>query len=292
MTTDFKVTNRNDEDYPERLKNIPDPPENLYYRGRLPKRREPAVAIVGSRGPTAYGISMAEYFAQALASEGVGIISGMALGIDAAAHRGALKAEGGKTYAVLGTGINICYPARNFDIYDALVTGERGGILSEYNPDEPALSWHFPVRNLIISGLSDAVLVIEAREKSGSLITADQALEQGRDVLAVPGRITDPLSRGCNRLISSGAAIVTSPEDVMQILGLLCGGIMKMPEKNINILARNEKLVYSTLDLSPKHTQEIVQETGLPFQDVVGILLDLELRGYITQISSNYYGIR
>ena len=288
--SDISFITYEDEDYPNKLRNISSAPMVLYVKGELPDTETPSVAIVGARASTNYGISSAEFFSEYLANEGINIISGMARGIDGAAHRGALKSRNGKTYSILGCGVNIIYPRENMDIYEAVYAGGRGGILSEVPPGTSAVSQNFPIRNRIISGLADVVLIVEAREKSGSLITADLALDQGKDVMAIPGRITDPMSKGCNALISAGARIANSPSDVLDVLNICVRGEMNFPEKNIKLLANKEKIVYSTLDSAPKHTEEIVYLTGLPMQEVVSILIELELKGFAVQISSNYYG--
>ena len=199
--------------YPARLRAIPDMPLGLYYKGRLPDPSAPAAAVIGSRRADRYGLEQAERFAAALARQGVSVISGMALGVDGAAGRAALKA-GGASFAVLGSGADVCYPPANRDLYDLL--SRRGGILSEYVPGTQARPGLFPPRNRIISGLSDLVLVIEARAGSGTLITTDYALAQGREVFALPGRVTDPLSEGCNRLLSQGASIALDPKDLTE----------------------------------------------------------------------------
>lgn len=200
-------------DFPGKLAEIPDPPFGIFYRGRLPDERTPAVAVIGARKCSEYGRTMAERFAKGFAERGVDVISGMAAGIDGIGQAAALKA-GGSSYAVLGCGVDIVYPRSNESLYRQLL--ERGGVLSEYPPGmepRPAL---FPPRNRIISALSDVVLVVEAREKSGTLITVDMALEQGREVYAIPGRCTDSLSMGCNRLIRQGAALALAPEDIIE----------------------------------------------------------------------------
>ncbi len=291
LRSDIKYITYFDDEYPFKLKEIPDPPAVLFYKGELPSDEMPTVSIIGSRAATNYGISVAEYFGECLAEEGVGVISGMARGIDGSAHRGALKTKAGKTYAVLGGGVNIVYPRENVHIYDDIIDNHRGAVISEMLPGTQAISQNFPMRNRIISGLSDIVLVIEAREKSGSLITVDLALEQGRDIMAVPGRISDPMSKGCNMLIGAGAKIAGTPADVMEILNIFVNKMTVFPAKNINLLAKKEKIVYSTLDSAPKHIEEIVYQTGLPMQDVISILLELEIKGFAVQISSNYYGL-
>ena len=205
-----------EEGYPGRLLPFGDRPAGLFVRGTLPAKDRFTAAIVGARSCTELGRQTAERLAFRLAEAGVQVISGLALGIDGAAHKGALEA-GGKTFAVLGCGADRCYPRR---ITGCLKNGAPGrrpvGICAW---DQP-LPMNFPMRNRIISGLSDAVILVEAREKSGSPITADLALEQGKEVFAVPGRITDPLSRGCNRLIQNGAAVCLGPEDVLEAFGI------------------------------------------------------------------------
>ena len=201
--------------YPERLAHIPDRPEAIYVKGRLPGKDVPAAAVIGARVCSAYGAFLAEQFAAAFAEAGVCVISGLARGIDGIGQRAALQ-RGGTTCAVLGCGPDICYPPENRQIYEAAV--RHGAVISEYPPGTAPKAGLFPQRNRIISGLSDLILVIEAREKSGTLITVDMALEQGKEVWAVPGRITDELSRGCNRLIWQGATPALSPERLVEEL--------------------------------------------------------------------------
>ncbi|MCD8082476.1 MAG: DNA-processing protein DprA [Clostridiales bacterium] len=276
-----------DSDYPEKLRQIDDYPMGLFVRGQLPPAKRPAVAVVGARGSSVYGEQLAEKFAEILASEEVSVISGLAAGIDAAAHRGALRADK-PSYAVLGCGVNICYPSQNFPLYEAMT--DCGGILSEFPPDTAPKAQHFPMRNRIISGLSDLVLVVEAKKKSGSLITAGLALDQGREVFAIPGRVTDPLSEGCNRLIQEGAHMAISPSDILECLGLKCQKEFKIREKELNGLAKSEKLLYSFLDFKPKHLDEIAEKSGLSLSECMGILLELELGGYVYRSANHYYG--
>lgn len=217
----------NDPGYPKRLKQIPRPPAKIYVRGQLPGENEPAVAIIGARNCSDYGQDMAKWFAIELARKGVQIISGMARGIDGVSQWAALRA-GGKSYGVLGCGTDICYPGENKPLYERLL--REGGIISEFPPGTQPLSRNFPSRNRIISGLADIVLVIEAREKSGTLITVDYALSQGKDVFALPGRVGDYKSAGCNGLIHMGAFMALSPGDILEALGL--GGresVLSMP---------------------------------------------------------------
>lgn len=208
-----------DEEYPERLREIPHPPKELYVLGEIPKEQTPTVAIIGARDCSEYGSYVASVLGAAMGHSGVQVVSGMARGIDGIGQEAALDA-GGSAYAVLGCGVDICYPAKNRPLYEKLQTG--GGILSEYPPGTPPLPGYFPARNRIVSGLADAVVVVEAREKSGTLITVDMALEQGREVYVVPGRVTDPLSKGCNRLMKLGAGILLNTEDFAEELRGIC----------------------------------------------------------------------
>ena len=200
--------------YPEKLKYITDPPYALYVLGQLPDEKRKSAAIVGARNCTAYGEQMALQYGKSLAEAGIQIISGMARGIDGAGQRGALNSswakESGVTYAVLGCGVDVCYPRDHIGLYMDIIE-HGGGILSEFPPGTPPLAMNFPMRNRIISGLSDAVLVMEARVRSGSLITADMALEQGKDVYALPGPLDSPLSAGCNPVSYTHLTLPTTP---------------------------------------------------------------------------------
>ncbi len=272
-------------EFPKSLRDIPDAPFGLFYKGRLPQETRKTVAMVGARACSYYGRKIAAEIANALAGCGIQVVSGMALGIDCHSQSAALEA-GGDSFAVLGCGVDICYPARNRELYQRLK--EQGGILSEYPPGTEPLAHHFPVRNRLISGLSQVVLVIEAREKSGSLITADCALEQGRDVMAVPGRMGDPLSGGCNHLIAQGAGIILSVEDLLSLLEIPVGGI-KNTKNNQIPLETKEKLVYSCLDLQPVSLEELILRTHLLAPEVMSILTSLLLKGYIQEPMKNYY---
>ena len=245
---------------------------------------DPAVAVVGARKASVYGREAADRLSGELAASGVTIVSGMALGIDGAAHRAAMKA-GGKTVAVLGSGINVPYPRENYDIYHDIRNG-GGVVLSECGLDIRPDAFRFPYRNRIISGLSSGVLIVEAREKSGSLITADQALEQGREVYAVPGRITDSGSRGCNGLIRMGAVCVTQVEDILDEMGI---NRAESKAFNKNLLAPAEKKVYSCVRLESRHIDDICFETGISVSEVTQILYELEQKRLIKQLVRNYY---
>ena len=274
-------------EYPQKLNNSPKMPEILFAQGNLPDAKKPTAAIVGARACSPYGRIQAFRYAKILSSAGVQIISGMAYGIDAEAHKGAL--EGGTpTYAVLAGGVDICYPSGNRPLYDRILR-ENGGILSEQPPGMRARNYFFPARNRIISGLADLVLIVEAREKSGSLITAQWALDQGKIVYAVPGAVNEALSMGCHKLIYDGAGIAYSPEILLRELGLNCENKVKSPEKNDLGLASDLKLVYSCLDLRPKSTDFLIQKTGLPPEKIGSLLLELKLSGLVREIGRHYY---
>ena len=274
-------------EYPEKLNNYPKMPEILFVKGRLPDRKKPSIAIVGARACSTYGRIQAFRYAKVLSSAGVQIISGMAYGIDAEAHKGAL--EGGTaTYAVLAGGVDICYPAGNKALYERILR-EGGGIISEQPPGMRARNYFFPARNRIISGLADMVLIVEAREKSGSLITAQWALDQGKTVYAIPRPVNEELSIGCHKLIYDGAGIAYSPEILLRELGMNYENKVKSDSKNDLGLASDLKLVYSCLDLRPKSTDFLIQKTGLPPRQIGSLLLELKLSGLIREIGRHYY---
>lgn len=274
------------EKYPKRLKRIQSPPYALYVKGRLPKEEDACVAIVGARRCTHYGEEMALRYGECLAKAGVQIISGMARGIDGSGQRGALNGKG-RTYGVLGCGVDICYPRENFGLYMDLQ--EEGGLISEQIPGAKPLPGYFPARNRIISALSDVVLVIEAKERSGSLITADMALEQGKDVYALPGPVTSPLSQGCHRLIQQGAGILISPEDLLDEMDIKYLKDLQIINKNEKKLETTENLVYSCLGFTPKGVDCLSKETHLSVREVLEQLITLELQGMAKEISKNYY---
>ena len=210
-----------DEDFPEKLKNIPTAPFAIYVKGKLPDPNIPSVAVIGARMCSDYGRFMARQFGRDLAIAGIQVISGMARGVDGIAQ-GAAVAAGGASFGVLGCGVDICYPPENKEIYDALSL--NGGLISEFPPGMEPVARFFPMRNRIISALADALVVVEARRKSGTTITVDTALEQGREVFAVPGRASDRLSDGCNYLISQGAGVAISAADVIDRIWTVRGG--------------------------------------------------------------------
>lgn len=207
---DIKLLLETEASYPQRLRDIPDAPYGLFYRGRLPEDGQPSAAVIGARDCSEYGRYVAAQLGKCMGERGIQVISGMARGIDGISQEAALKA-GGISFGVLGNGVDVCYPAQNKQLYGQLPA--RGGLVSCYGPGTQPRPQNFPPRNRIVSGLADAVVVIEARERSGTLITVDMALEQGREVYVVPGRITDRLSDGCNRLLAQGASVFLSPEN-------------------------------------------------------------------------------
>lgn len=275
-----------DKEYPQRLRPFRDSPAGLFIKGRLPEDERPSAAIVGARGCTEYGRQLARAFARSLAQEGVQVISGLAIGIDGAAHDGSLDFAD-CSFAVLGCGVDVCYPRENYPLYSRLQ--ESGGLISEFVPGSAPLAMNFPMRNRIISAFSDAVIVIEAREKSGSLITADLALDQGKEVFAVPGRLTDPLSMGCNRLIQGGAQAALNPADILEYLGVRYEKKLTISKKTENRLAKKEKLVYSCLDLRPKHLEEIMGLCGLGVTECMESILELELAGLLYRVGNQYF---
>ena len=278
-------------DYPSLLSKIPGAPIGLFYLGRLPKDDMPKVAIIGSRRCSPYGLSTARSFGLALAKHGVVIVSGMARGIDSMAHTGALEADGGCTIAVLGCGVDICYPAENHSLRDNIA--KNGCVISEYPPGVRPLASYFPARNRIISGLSQIVVVVEAGKKSGTLITVDQALDQGRDVMAVPGNIINKYSQGTNSLIKQGAEVACNYEDILHMLGIEFNEIEFNKTNGKNIIeerpniATDEKLVYDVLasqPFTPLTIDEIIVKSKSQPRDIQHQLTMLELKGYIKRM--------
>jgi len=275
-----------DEEYPDKLRHIYDAPGVLYVRGGLPKEQTLSIAVVGARECSNYGKELAIHFAKKLAECGVQIISGLAKGIDSFAHLGARSCQG-KTYAVMGCGIDQCYPRENINLYMDIL--ESGGVISEYPPGYRPLKANFPMRNRIISGLSDGILLVEAREKSGSLGTMDHGLEQGKNIYACPGRIFDALSLGTNHMIQMGGKLVLEPKDILEDYGmekLLAGKNLK---KNYYMLEKEEKIVYDGLSLMPKHIEEIINETGYSVEFASNVLMSLKMKGAIRQTGGNYF---
>lgn len=284
----IKFTTYYSKDYPEKLKNIYSAPIMLFYKGKLPESGR-AVAIVGARAASEKGIYYAKKIATELSDLGINIISGMALGIDSAAHIGALNGKS-KTYAILGCGVDICYPGSNMGLYLDII--KKGGVISEFPPGTEPLRANFPLRNRIISGLSDGVFVVEAREKSGSLITAELGLEQGKNIYALPGRSDEVYARGANKLIQSGAKLVNDVGDILEDFDfpeLMLNQIQfRKPTAELD---NEEQFVYDTLGLEPKHISEIMEETNFETGKLFNILLHLELRGFVRRTSFEYFVI-
>ena len=281
----IQFTSCEQSDYPKLLRSIQDFPYGIFYKGCLPAKEKKQIAVVGARVCTHYGKHLAEQLAGQIAQAGGEVVSGAAYGIDGAAQWAALSA-GGASFAVVGGGVDCRYPRANDRLYDRLE--EEGGVLSEFPPGTKPLRYHFPLRNRIISGLSEIVTVIEAKHGSGSLITADYALEQGRTVLAVPGRLDDELSRGCNELIAQGAGVILSPESFAEQVFPDFRHQKKNKVSDI-ALAPSEKLVYSSLDLHSKSLWELEECTSLSLADLSGSLLALEAKGLVREMERNYY---
>lgn len=272
--------------YPERLKEIFDPPVLLFYKGELPQDDDICLAMVGSRRATAYGRQVAEILSRDLADEGIWVASGMARGIDSICHQSAIAA-GGKTVAVLGSGLDVIYPPENKELYHQIIAS--GAVISELPLGAAPLARNFPMRNRIISGLSRGVMVIEAGEKSGTLLTVDRALEQGRDIFAVPGPITSSLSKGTNNLIRQGAKPVTIAQDVweeyypesrrQQTAGI---------SKKAAVLSPEEKQLFELLQ-EPLHFDVLAERLEITPQRLASLLTVIEIRGLVRQLPGKYY---
>lgn len=277
-----RILTLSDEAYPSRLKEIYDPPAVLYVNGELKKEDDLAVSIVGSRKTSVYGRMMTERMSQGLARHGVTIVSGMARGIDSVAHGGAVSV-GGRTIAVLGCGVDVIYPRENRGLFAKIV--EHGAVVSEFPMGSPPEGAHFPKRNRIISGLSLGVIVVEAAAESGALITANYALEQGRDVFAVPGSIGAAGSQGTHRLIKQGAKLVEASEDILEEIlpQWHRRGQEHEKAKQGPSLPEEEGRLYDLLGETPLHIDRIILETGMDPGKVSGLLLSLELKGLIAQ---------
>ena len=271
-----------DPDYPALLREIPDPPLVLYIAGERPLLSAQQLAIVGSRNPTPMGRENARAFAKSLAGAGLAITSGMALGVDSAAHRGALEA-GGKTIAVAGTGLDRVYPARHRDLAHEIV--KHGALVSEFPLGTPPLPENFPVRNRIISGLSLGTLVVEAALQSGSLITTRLANEQGREVFAIPGSIHAPQSRGCHALIRQGAKLVETAQDILEELGPLAGVALRAAHENTPPGPRLDSTMETLLEHighDPVSIDTLIERCGLTADAVSSMLLQMELNGLVS----------
>jgi DNA processing protein len=289
------IVNKNDKSYPDMLRFIPDPPKKLYvagdFLGTINQEQRAGIAIVGSRRATKYGLDMAYAIARELSEYGLFIVSGLAEGIDAAAHKGALDSNGG-TVAVLGCGVDVFYPAINRKLQLEII--DRGSLVSEYPPGTQPRGDQFPSRNRIISGLSIGVLVVEGAARSGTLITADMALSQGRDVFALPGPVTSRYSKTPNKLLKAGACLVESAADILEELEAPVG---KTVENNFQPGARRpnraltseEKRILSAVESTPKEITEIIYETGLQCEKVSSILVVLEMAKLVSKTVDGEY---
>ncbi len=295
-TKNFRIITILNEEYPELLKEIPDPPPLLYINGKI----DPSsvnIAIVGSRNASSYGISTSEKLGRELVSKGITIVSGMAIGVDTSAHKGALAGKG-KTIAVLGSGLGKIYPKQNKNLFYEIA--ENGAVISEFPISEEPLPHNFPRRNRIISGISHGTIVVEAALKSGSLITARLAAEQNREVFAVPGNIRSFTSTGTHSLIKQGAKLVENGNDVIEELGYLMENQQEIKSSencdfakkiisNSDRLDNDEMKVYNLLEVYPKHIDEILRNLSMESGKLSSILLQLELSGVITQTPGKYY---
>jgi DNA processing protein len=280
-----QVLTWDDETYPRHLKEIDQPPPVLYVRGSLKAEDEWAVAMVGTRKVTAYGRQVAAEVATALAHNGVTIVSGLARGVDSIAHQAALNA-GGRTLAVLGNGVDLVYPPENRKLADQIM--QQGALVSDYALGTQPDGQNFPPRNRIISGLALAVIIVEAGDTSGALITASFAAEQGRDVFAVPGNINAPQSRGTNRLIRDGAQPLLGPQDVLEALNLT----MVTEHQTARVTLPSDPVearLYKLLSQQPKHVDEIRTEASLPIETVSATLAMMELKGMVRQVGGMHY---
>lgn len=309
----IRLVLREEPEFPEKLRKIPDQSYGIFYRGILPESMQPSIAVIGARECSEYGRFVAEELGRYLGSRKIQVISGMARGIDGVSQQAALSA-GGVSFGVLGCGVDICYPSQNRGLYEQLQ--ESGGLISTYAPGIQPMPAFFPPRNRIVSGLSDAVIVIEARRKSGTLITVDMALEQGKDVYVVPGRITDRLSDGCNRLLTQGAGVFLSPESFLEeflenwekkqnIVGNDNSNSEKKKnakrkraakENTIRNLEASLQWVYGLLDAVPKATEEILRDAWEKgeYPDITTLnrkLMELELMGYAKQNRPGYFSL-
>ncbi|MDO8545774.1 MAG: DNA-processing protein DprA [Nitrospirales bacterium] len=298
MTAQEKPLALADDGYPAWLRAIPSPPAVLYCDGRIEPRDRQAVAIVGARQATPYGLRVTETLARELSGAGFTIVSGLARGIDAAAHRAALDA-GGRTIAVLGCGLDITYPPEHGRLREEIA--QCGAVLTEFPAGTPPKPSHFPQRNRIISGLSLGVVVVEAAEGSGSLITARLALEQGREVFAVPGSIDAPLSRGPHGLIKQGAKLAETVDDIIEELLPQLELPLTLPSprrgegkfSDLTGLSEVEQVVLAVMSRDPLHLDDLTGRSGLTPGGIAGILLGLELKGVVRQLpGQRYYRVR
>jgi len=288
---DIEILTLEDKDYPENLKNIPDPPIVLYVKGKLKQEDKYSIGIVGSRRASFYGLTKAEEFAFALADKGFTIVSGMARGIDSSSHRGALK-RGGRTIAVIGSGFQCIYPPENQELAEEI--SRSGVVISEFPIDTLPLKQNFPRRNRVISGLSLGLLVVEAARNSGALITADFALEQGRDVFALPGKVDAHTSFGTNELIKQGAKLVSCLDDILEELNIPITKVCQAeerPQENLKFDSGHteESLVYGLISDQSIQLDEIAEKTNLDIPRISGILLKLQMKRLVQQLPGKQF---
>lgn len=287
---DCQIVTQEDENYPELLRQIYDPPIVLYVKGTLTPRDKNSVALVGSRMTTSYGMNVARKFGYQLAYMGVTVVSGGARGIDTAAHQGALSAKG-RTIAVLGTGINQVFPAENAQLFEKIVSD--GALITQFPFNRPADKQSFPIRNRIVAGMTLGTVVVEANLTSGALITANFAVENGRQVFAVPGPIDSPRSKGCHELIKKGAKLCEGAEDIVTEFEYLFPASNKLPAGGPQLpgltLTENEKLVYDALGAEELFTDDVIEKTGLPASTVSVALLTLEMKKLVKQMPGKVF---
>ena len=284
--SDVAIITRENSRYPEALRHIPDPPLFLYVKGDLLPGDGNAVAIVGTRKPTHYGISVTRRISEELSAAGITIVSGMARGIDTEAHRGALSAKG-RTIAVLGCGVDVAYPPENRGLMEEI--GKSGAVLSENPFGTQPESGYFPARNRIISGLARGTVIIEASEDSGSLITAQFTREQDRKLFAVPGNIGSPASKGANSLIKQGAALVEGAADILQHFNVKLATGVPTDSTTGQALTNEETAIFTCVNADPKHIDAIMAESGSAAGKLSGILMSLELKGVVRQLPGKYF---
>lgn len=292
--------------FPLKLQEIDKAPSALFVKGKLPEENRPLVAIIGARNCSNYGVHMAKELGQVLAAHGIGVVSGLARGIDGIGQLAALN-EGGATFGILGSGVDVCYPPENMELYKRLANGEnRGGIISEMPPGTQAERNFFPMRNRIISGLADAIVVVEAKEKSGTFITVERALEQGKDVYACPGRVCDSLSIGCNRLISQGAGVIWNLDEFVQEVYQNHGFQINInqdievnrtggnQEKSMSSLTPVQQIIFHSLDYNMQPVDQILERVmkkhDILLRDLLIELSTMERLGYVRQ-ENGFYGL-
>jgi DNA processing protein len=287
-----------DDSYPDILRQIYLPPPLLFFRGNKIKEAKFSVAVVGSRKCTAYGREVAGYISRNLSEIGITVVSGLAVGIDSYAHKAALKGKGG-SIGVLGCGIDVIYPPENKFLYDEIIL--NGSIITEFFPKTPPLKSNFPIRNRIISGLCRGVVIVEAGEKSGAVITCEMALKQNREVFAIPGNIFNPISRGCHKLIKSGAKLTESIDDILEEFSQYCEGNLKLYGNHYNIdnnksnsrndaeIQGDELKIYEFIGYKAKSVEEIIKYSEMEVKEVLSILTSLEIKQLIKEDSFNKY---